>query len=95
MIELLLAIPGGVFLFLIPGMAWCLLLFDRKEMDIFEMFALSIALSISLSTLSILFLNMWHGVKITLFNAGIILSVLTVIPVFIRMWKSGRFSIRN
>ena len=88
MIGFLLAILGGLFLFFIPGMAWCLLFFGKEKLNVLELVALSIALSISLSTLSIFFLNLWLEVKITLINAGIILFVLTLIPVFIRIWKS-------
>lgn len=87
MIEILLAVLGaalgGVFLFLVPGMSWCLLLFGKEKKDILELAALSIALSISISTLSIFFLNSVLGVEITLINAGIILVTLTIIPVFI------------
>lgn len=91
MIEFLRAIFGGLFLFLIPGLAWCLLLFGKEEKDILELVALSIALSISISTLSIFFLNSMLGVKITLINAGIILVALTVIPVFIWIRKGNSF----
>jgi uncharacterized membrane protein len=84
MIEFLQAILGGLFLFLIPGLAWCLLLFEKEQKDAPELVALSIALSISISTLSMFFLNSMLGVKITLINAGTILFTLTIIPVF--MW---------
>ncbi|MCX9012537.1 MAG: hypothetical protein OIN66_15645 [Candidatus Methanoperedens sp.] len=83
MIEILQAVLGGIFLFLVPGAAWCLLLFEKEKKDILELAALSIALSISLSTLSIFFLNSLLGVRITLINAGIVLLVLTGIPILI------------
>jgi uncharacterized membrane protein len=83
MIEFLQAILGGIFLFLIPGLAWCLLLFEKEKKDLLELVALSIALSISISTLSISFLNFMLGIKITLINSGLILVALTAIPVFI------------
>ncbi len=83
MIEFLWAILGGLFLFLIPGLAWCLLLFEKERKDTLELVALSIALSVSISTLSIFFLNSMLSIKITLINAEIILVTLTVIPVFI------------
>lgn len=92
MIEFLRAIVGGLFLFLIPGMAWYLLLFGKEKKDILEMVNLSIALSISLSTLSVFFLNLLLGVEITLINAGIILFILTIIPVFIWMRQANNFS---
>ena len=93
MIEFLRAIVGGLFLFLIPGLAWNLLIFEKEKMDALELVALSIALSISISTLSIFFLNSMLGVRITLVNAGIILVILTVIPVFI--WISKGNSLRD
>lgn len=93
MIEFLRAIVGGLFLFLIPGLAWNLLIFEKEKMDALELVALSIALSISISTLSIFFLNSMLGVRITLVNAGIILFALTVIPVFI--WISKGNSLRD
>jgi len=92
-IEFLRAIVGGLFLVLIPGMAWCLLLFGKEKKDILELVTLSIALSISLSTLSVFFLNLLLGVEITLVNAGIILFILTIIPGFI--WARKRRQINN
>ncbi len=89
MIEFLQAILGGLFLFLIPGLAWCLLLFEKEKKDMLELVTLSIALSISISTLSISFLNLMLGIKITLINAGIVLVTLTVIPVFILIRKGN------
>ncbi len=91
MIEFLQAILGGLFLFLIPGLAWCLLLFEKEKKDAPELVALSIALSISISTLSMFFLNSMLRVKITLINAGIILVILTVVPVFILIRKGNSF----
>ncbi len=92
MIEFLWIILGGLFLFFIPGMAWYLLLFDKEKKEILELVALSIALSISLSTLSVFFLNLLLDVKITLINAGIILFILTIIPVFILIRKANSFN---
>jgi uncharacterized membrane protein len=89
MIEFLRAILGGLFLFLIPGLAWCLLLFENEKKDAPELVALSIALSISISTLSMFFLNSMLRVEITLINAGIILVILTVVPVFILIRKGN------
>lgn len=91
MIELPLAVLGGLFLFLVPGTAWCLLLFEREKKDMLELFALSIALSVSLSTLSIFFLNLLLGVRITLASAGIILFILTAVPVVILIRRGSSF----
>lgn len=89
MIEFLRAILGGLFLFVIPGLAWCLLLFGNEKKDMLELAALSIALSISLSTLSIFFLNSLLDVKITLINTFTTLFILTIIPVLIWIMKSN------
>ncbi len=93
MIEFLRAVLGGLFLFLIPGLAWCLLLFEKEKKDALELVALSIALSVSISTLSVFFLNSVLGVKITLINTGIILVTLTITPVFI--WIRRGNSLRD
>jgi uncharacterized membrane protein len=85
MIEILERLLGGIFFFLIPGISWCFLIFRKERLDVLEFLCLSIALSISLSTLSVFFLNSLIGLKITLFNAVIILTALTVIPVIIRL----------
>jgi len=95
MIEIMGTILGGIFFFLIPGMAWCLLIFRKEGLDVLELTSLSIALSISLSTLSIFSLNSWFGVKITFLNATLILLVLTIIPLSIRMLKNGFIDIHN
>jgi uncharacterized membrane protein len=83
MIEFFKSILGGIFFFFIPGISWCFLIFKKEKLDILEFLCLSIALSISLSTLSFFFLNSFAGLKITLINAVIVLSALTVIPVLI------------
>jgi uncharacterized membrane protein len=85
MIEILGSILGGIFFFLIPGISWCFLIFRKERLDVPEFLCLSIALSISLSTLSVFFLNSLIGLKITRINAVIVVSALTVIPVIIRL----------
>jgi uncharacterized membrane protein len=95
MIEIMRTILGGIFFFLIPGMAWCLLIFRKEGLDVLELASLSIALSISLSTLSIFLLNSWFGVNITFLNVVLILLVLTIIPLSIRMLKNGVIDIHN
>lgn len=85
MIEILESILGGLFFFFIPGISWCFLIFRNEKMDILEFLCLSIALSISLSTLSIFFLNSLIGLKIIYINAMIVVSALTIIPLLIRL----------
>ena len=84
MIEFFKSILGGIFFFFIPGISWCFLIFKKEKLDVLEFLCLSIAFSISLSTLSIFFLNSLTGLKITLINSVIVLSALTIIPVLIR-----------
>jgi uncharacterized membrane protein len=85
MIEIFKSMLGGIFFFLIPGISWCFLIFSKERLDVLEFLCLSFALSISLSTLSIFFLNSLIGLKITWINAIIVLCALTVIPVLIRL----------
>ncbi|MCZ7384717.1 MAG: hypothetical protein O8C63_08215 [Candidatus Methanoperedens sp.] len=85
MIEILESLLGGIFFFLIPGISWCFLIFRKERLDVLEFLCLSIALSISLSTLSVFFLNALIGLKITRINVVIVVSALTVIPVIIRL----------
>lgn len=92
MTEFLWAILGGLFLLLIPGLAWCFLLFKKEKLDVMELFSLSIALSISLSTLSAFFFNLWFDIKITFINVGIILFIVTIIPVLIGILKSNNYT---
>lgn len=89
MIEILGSILGGLFFFLVPGMAWCILIFGKERLDTFELICLSIALSISLSTLSIFFLNSLIGIRINLMNSTLVLLVLTVLPLSAKM--AGRW----
>ncbi len=90
MIEILGSITGGLFFFLVPGMAWCILIFGREKPDALELICLSIALSISLSVLSIFFLNSFLGMRINLMNATLVLLVLTVLPLLVKMLRNGR-----
>lgn len=85
MIEILESLFGGIFFFLIPGISWCFLIFRKERLDVLEFLCLSIALSISLSTLSVFFLNSLIGLKITRINVVIVVSALTVIPGIIRL----------
>ena len=71
---------GSVFVLFIPGFAWTYLFFDRDEIDVVERIALSFGLSIALVPLSVFYLNYLFGVRITLVNCAIIISVLTLAP---------------
>ncbi len=71
---------GSVFVLFIPGFVWTYLFFDRDEIDVVERIALSFGLSIALVPLSVFYLNYLFGVRITLVNCAIIISVLTLAP---------------
>jgi uncharacterized membrane protein len=71
---------GSVFVLFIPGFAWTYLFFDRDEIDVVERIALSFGLSIALVPLSVFYLNYFFGVRITLVNCAIIISMLTLVP---------------
>ena len=71
---------GSVFVLFIPGFAWTYLFFDRDEIDVVERIALSFGLSIALVPLSVFYLNYLFGVRITLVNCAIIISVLILAP---------------
>jgi uncharacterized membrane protein len=75
------AIIGFFMVFFIPGFAWSLVFF--KKLSIIERITLSIALSIALVTLSILALNLLIGMRITGFNAVLVIGFITGVPLII------------
>jgi len=80
LLSLFRIVFGSVFVLFIPGFAWTYLFFDRDEIDVVERIALSFGLSIALVPLSVFYLNYLFGVRITLVNCAIIISVLTLAP---------------
>jgi uncharacterized membrane protein len=80
-LSLIRIIFGSVFVLFIPGFSWTYLFFDRDEIDAIERIALSFGLSIALVPLSVFYLNYLFGVRITLINCAIVISVLTLVPV--------------
>lgn len=77
------AIIGIIIIFFLPGFTWTLVFFRGKQVNIIERLALSFGLSIAIVTTSIIALNKLIGVKITTINSGIIILIVTVIPVII------------
>lgn len=75
------AILGFILVFFIPGFAWSLVFF--KKLSIIERITISIALSIAMVTLSILALNLLIGMRITGFNAVLVIGLITVVPLII------------
>lgn len=80
-LPIIRAILGFIFVFLLPGFAWTLVFFSGKQINLIERLVLSIGLSIAIVTLSLLFLNMVIGVRITGVNSVLVIIVVTIIPV--------------
>ena len=75
------AILGFFLVFFLPGFAWSLVFF--KKLSVIERITISIALSIAMVTLSILALNLLIGMRITGFNAVLVIGFITIIPLVI------------
>jgi len=73
------AILGFILVFFLPGFAWSLV-FLRK-IRVLERIVLSLALSIVVVTLSLLFANRIGGARITGFNSVLIIIGVTILPV--------------
>jgi len=84
-VPVIRAILGLILVFFLPGFAWTLVFF--KQINIVERIALGIGLSIALVTLSILALNVLLGMRITGFNALLVIIILTIVPVAIYYLK--------
>ncbi len=81
------AILGFILVFFLPGFAWTLVFFSRRQINIVERLALSFGLSIAVVTLAILALHKLVGVRITGFNSVLIILAFTIIPVVIYYLK--------
>jgi len=73
------AILGFVLVFLLPGFAWSSIFF--KQLRAIERIPLSLALSIVLVTLSLLFLTRLGGIRINGFDTVLVIIFITVLPV--------------
>ena len=90
-LPIIRAILGVILVFFLPGFAWTLVFF--RQINVIERIALSFGLSIAVVILSILPLNMLTGIRITGFNAVLILIVVTIIPIvfyYLIRLKRGR-----
>ncbi len=70
-----------ILVFFLPGFAWTLVFFSRRQINIVERLALSFGLSIAMVTLSIFALNRLIGIRITGVNAFLIIIAVTIVPV--------------
>ena len=76
-----------ILVFFLPGFAWTLVFFSRRQINIVERLALSFGLSIAIVTLTILALHKLVGVRITGFNSVLIILGITITPVVIYYLK--------
>lgn len=77
------AFLGLILVFLLPGFAWTLVLFNGRHLTILERIVLSIGLSIASVTLSVLAMNAVLGMRITSVNSALTILGITIIPVLL------------
>lgn len=82
-LTLLRMVLGAALMLFLPGLAWSFVFFRRGQIDVVERIALSFGLSIAISTLSLLIMVILFGMKLTGLNVGLVVTVLTIIPVAI------------
>jgi len=90
--EIIRAIFGGIFILLLPGLAWSYVFFSRKDINWVERIALSFGLSIALVSLAVFLLNKLFGVGINLLTFALVVVSLTALAIalaFLR--RKGRF----
>ena len=75
------AILGFILVFFLPGFAWTLVFFNRRQINVIERIILSFGLSIAVVTLSIFSLNKLIGIRITGLNSILIIIGITIVPV--------------
>ena len=83
------AILGFVLVFFLPGFAWTLIFFNNRQINIIERLALSFGLSIAVVTLSVLVLNRVIGMRITGFNAVLVIGAVTIVPLILYFLRRG------
>ena len=72
---------GFLLVFLLPGLAWTLVLFSGRQISIVERLGVSFGLSIAVVTLGILALNSLIRLRLTGFNSVLVILAVTIIPV--------------
>jgi len=90
------AVLGIILVFFLPGFAWTLVFF--RQINVIERIALSFGLSMAVIILSVLFLNMMVGGRITGFNSALIIIAGTIIPLafyYLSRLARGRESREN
>jgi uncharacterized membrane protein len=87
------AILGFILVFIVPGFAWTLIFFNGRQINVIERLAVSVGLSIAIVALSILALNWSIGMRITGFNAVLVIGTITVVPLafyFLRRFRGSQ-----
>ncbi|MFO8010937.1 MAG: DUF1616 domain-containing protein [Dehalococcoidia bacterium] len=77
-VPALRAIIGFGLIFLLPGFAWSRVFFSREQVNILERIVLSFGLSVALVTLSMFALNLLFDVRISGFNAVMVVAVISL-----------------
>lgn len=67
---------GLLYVVFLPGLAWSFVLFTKKEIDWIERIVLSFGLSIVIVPITIYWLNLFPGIRITLVNVSIIILAI-------------------
>ncbi len=79
---------GFILVFFLPGFVWTLIFFN--QINLIERVALSFGLSVALVALSVLGSNVLFGVRVTGFNALVIIGLITALPLVIYYIKRNR-----
>jgi uncharacterized membrane protein len=77
-VAIIRVVLSSILVFFLPGFTWSLIFFNHLR--IIERLVISIALSIVVVTLTILFTNILFDVPINGFNSVLIITVVTVLP---------------
>jgi len=78
-LDILRAVLGFIYVLFIPGFTATWALFpDESEIDWIERITLSMALSIALSVLPVMFLNYWPGIPVTTPTVFFIILAVTL-----------------
>jgi len=78
-LSIIRAILGFTLVFFLPGFAWTFVFF--RQINIIERVTLSLALSVVVVTLSLLFVNLLIGIRISGLNVTLVIIVVTILPV--------------
>ncbi|MBI3040055.1 MAG: DUF1616 domain-containing protein [Chloroflexi bacterium] len=78
-LSVIRVILGFILVFFLPGFTWTLVFF--QQIKVVERVVISFGLSIVVVTLSLFLVNRLLGVRITGFNAVMVIITVTILPV--------------